>query len=69
MNEKINKNSQAKIKANNKYVKKTYKDLNFKVRPEEREYFYSIARKYNLSNAELLRQAVRFFDENVNKKC
>ena len=60
---KIKKNSDARIRANNKYTKAHYKDIGIKVKPDEAEYIRDTAKKYGLSIARLILQAVRVFDD------
>lgn len=56
------KNSKAKIRANNRYAQKTYKNINIKIKPEEAENIRNIADKHGLSIARLIVEAVRLFE-------
>ena len=58
------KNSRARIEANNRYAKKTDKNISIKVKPNEAEFIRDTARKHNLSIAQLILQSVRAFDNN-----
>lgn len=61
------KNSRAKIEANNRYAQKTYKNISIKIKPHEAEYIRSTAKKFNLSIAQLIIQAVKQFDNNTSE--
>ena len=65
--QKIKKNSDAKIKANNKYSKSHYKNINIKIKPDQADYIKQVADKLNLSIAKLIVNAVKEYD-NVNDK-
>ena len=60
---KIKKNSDARIRANNKYSRSHYKNVSIKIKPDEAEYIRDTAKKYGLSIARLILQAVRVFDD------
>lgn len=56
-----------KIAYNAKYNSKNYKQLKITLREADRDYIWRIADKYGLSNAELIKRAVKLFDETNDK--
>lgn len=61
------KNSAARIKANNKYVKAHYKNVSIKIKPEQAENIRAKARAYNISIAQLIIRAVDEYEpENIS---
>ena len=52
------KNSKAKIEANSRYNKKTYKNIAIRVKPEQAEAIRAKAKAYNISIAQLIIKAV-----------
>ena len=61
------KNSQAKIKANNKYKNKTYKRIGIDVKPEQALYIRAKAERLNISIAQLIIRAVENYEpENIS---
>ena len=62
--EKTKKNSDARIKANNKYAKSHYKNISIKIRPDQAEYIRDVASKNNLSIAQLILNSVTEYDNN-----
>ena len=65
--QKIKKNSDAKIKANNKYKNKTYKRIDIDIRPEIADYIKQVADKKGLSLPQLIINAIKEYD-NQNKE-
>lgn len=61
------KNSRAKIEANNRYKNKTYKRIAIDIKPTEADYIRDTAKKYNLSIAQLILQAVKMFNDNQHE--
>ena len=58
------KNSDARIRANNKYKNAHYKRVGIDVKPEEAQYIKDTAKKYDMSIAQLILNAVKEFDIN-----
>ena len=58
------KNSDARIRANNKYKNAHYKRIGIDVKPEEAQYIKETAKKYNMSIAQLILNSVKQFDRN-----
>ena len=65
--QKIKKNSDAKIKANDRYNKKHYKNISIRIKPDQADYITQVADKLNLSIAKLIVNAVKEYD-NINDK-
>ena len=70
-NIKVKKNSDAKIRANNKYSKTHYKRIGIDIKPDEADYIRQLAKDKDLSITQLILQAVRVFDDvsRQNDKC
>ena len=66
MDENIKKNSDARIRANNKYKNAHYKRVGIDVKPEEAQYIKDTAKKYDISIAQLILTSVKEFDVNHN---
>ena len=66
MDENIKKNSDARIRANNKYKNAHYKRVGIDVKPEEAQYIRDTAKKYDMSIAQLILTSVKEFDVNHN---
>ena len=66
MDENIKKNSDARIRANNKYKNAHYKRVGIDVKPEEAQYIRDTAKKYDMSIAQLVLTSVKEFDVNHN---
>ena len=66
MDENIKKNSDARIRANNKYKNAHYKRVGIDVKPEEAQYIKDTAKKYDMSIAQLVLTSVKEFDVNHN---
>ena len=66
MDENIKKNSDARIRANNKYKNAHYKRVGIDVKPEEAQYIKDTAKKYDMSIAQLILTSVKEFDVNHN---
>lgn len=58
------KNSDARIRANAKYNRKTYKQIKINVRPDQAEKIRDTAQRYHLSLAQLIITAVDYFNTN-----
>ena len=58
----IKKNSDARIRANNKYNKSHYKNISIRLAPNKINYIKQVAINKDLSIAQLIYQAVRAFD-------
>ncbi len=56
------KNSDAKIKANDRYKNKTYKRIAIDIKPNQADFIRDTAKKNNLSIAQLIINAVELFD-------
>lgn len=56
--------SEAQNKATQKYIKKNLEEVRFWVKKGEKDRYKELAEKYNMSLAELLRQAVEEYAEN-----
>ena len=63
-NEQKKKNSDARIKANDKYNKANYKNISIRVKPEQAEKIRGSAARHNLSLAQLITKAVTEYDRN-----
>lgn len=62
MNNVQKKNSDAKIKANDKYNKKHYKNISIRIRPDQAEKIRETAQRHHLSLAQLIITAVDYLD-------
>lgn len=56
------KNSDARIRANNKYKNAHYKRIGIDVKPEEAQYIKDTAKKYDMSIAQLILTSVKEYD-------
>lgn len=63
-NEQKKKNSDARIKANDKYNKANYKNISIRVKPEQAEKIRESAQQHNFSLAQLIIKAVTEYDRN-----
>lgn len=63
-NEQKKKNSDARIKANDKYNKANYKNISIRVKPEQAEKIRESAARHDLSLAQLIIKAVTEYDRN-----
>ena len=59
------KNSKARIKANGKYLKNNYKRINIAVRPEQADRIKEIAKRFNLSLAQLIVDSVQLYNDTM----
>lgn len=59
------KNSKARIKANGKYLKNNYKRINIAVRPEQADRIKEIAKRFNLSLAQLVVDSVQLYNDTM----
>ncbi len=59
-----NKNSAAKIKANNKYTSAHYKQLKVCVKPADFDFIDSYAKEHGISKAQLIVKAIRYVADN-----
>ena len=65
--QKIKKNSDAKIKANDRYNKKHYKNISIRTKPDQADYIKQVADRKGLSLPQLIVNAVKEYD-NQNKE-
>lgn len=59
------KNSKARIKANGKYLKNNYKRINIAVRPEQADRIKEIAKRFDLSLAQLIVDSVQLYNDTM----
>ena len=59
------KNSKARIKANGKYLKNNYKRINIAVRPEQADRIKEIAKRFDLSLAQLIIDSVQLYNDTM----
>lgn len=64
-NKQKNKNSAAKIKANNKWIQTNYKRMQISTTPEQADYIRETAKKYNITIVQLILNSIKLFEENV----
>lgn len=57
------KNSDAKIKANNRYKNKAYKRIAIDIKPDQADFIRDTAKKNNISIAQLIIRAVSLYDD------
>ena len=57
-NERKAKNSEARIRANNKYKKANYKQIKIEIRPEQAEIIRNTAKQFDISIAQLIINSV-----------
>ena len=60
-NNNKNRNSAAKIKANNKYSLSHYKNVSVKIKPDQADFIRAIAKQNKISLAQLIIDAVRVY--------
>jgi type IV secretory pathway VirB10-like protein len=63
-NERKAKNSEARIRANNKYTRANYKNVSIKIRPEQAEAIRETAKQFNISIAQLIINSVNEYKTN-----
>ena len=63
-NERKAKNSEARIKANNKYSRANYKNVSIKIRPEQAEAIRETAKQFDISIAQLIINSVNEYKMN-----
>ena len=63
-NERKAKNSEARIKANNKYSRANYKNVSIKIRPEQAEAIRETAKQFDISIAQLIINSVNEYRTN-----
>lgn len=63
-NERKAKNSEARIKANNKYSRANYKNVSIKIRPEQAEAIRETAKQFDISIAQLIINSVNEYKTN-----
>ena len=63
-NERKAKNSEARIRANNKYTNANYQNINIKIRPEQAEAIRETAKQFNISIAQLIINSVNEYKIN-----
>lgn len=63
-NERKAKNSEARIRANNKYTRANYKNVSIKIRPEQAEIIRDTAKQFNISIAQLIINSVNEYKTN-----
>lgn len=65
-NNNKNRNSAAKIKANNKYSLSHYKNVSVKIKPQDADFIRAIAKQNKISLAQLIIDAVNEYSVNHN---
>ena len=63
-NERKAKNSEARIRANNKYTRANYKNVSIKIRPEQAEAIRETAKQFDISIAQLIINSVYEYKTN-----
>lgn len=63
-NERKKKNSEARIRANNKYTNANYQNINIKIRPEQAEIIRNTAKQFDISIAQLIINSVNEYKTN-----
>ena len=63
-NERKAKNSEARIRANNKYKKANYKQIKIEIRPEQAEAIRETAKQFDISIAQLIINSVNEYKTN-----
>ena len=63
-NERKAKNSEARIRANNKYTRANYKNVSIKIRPEQAEAIRETAKQFDISIAQLIINSVNEYRTN-----
>ena len=63
-NERKAKNSEARIRANNKYTNANYQNINIKIRPEQAEAIRETAKQFDISIAQLIINSVNEYKIN-----
>lgn len=63
-NERKAKNSEARIRANNKYTNANYQNINIKIRPEQAEIIRNTAKQFDISIAQLIINSVNEYKMN-----
>lgn len=63
-NERKAKNSEARIRANNKYTNANYQNINIKIRPEQAEAIRETAKQFDISIAQLIINSVNEYKTN-----
>ena len=63
-NERKAKNSEARIRANNKYTRANYKNVSIKIRPEQAEAIRETAKQFDISIAQLIISSVNEYKTN-----
>lgn len=63
-NERKAKNSEARIRANNKYSRANYKNVSIKIRPDQAEIIRNTAKQFNISIAQLIINSVNEYKTN-----
>ena len=63
-NERKTKNSEARIRANNKYKKANYKQIKIEIRPEQAEIIRNTAKQFDISIAQLIINSVNEYKTN-----
>lgn len=63
-NERKAKNSEARIRANNKYTRANYKNVSIKIRPEQAEIIRNTAKQFDISIAQLIINSVNEYKTN-----
>jgi hypothetical protein len=63
-NERKAKNSEARIRANNKYTNANYQNINIKIRPEQAEIIRNTAKQLDISIAQLIINSVNEYKTN-----
>ena len=66
-NKQKNKNSAAKIKANNKWIQTNYKRMQISTTPEQADYIRETAKKYNITIVQLILNSIKLFEENAER--
>lgn len=64
MENKQRKSSEAQIRANSKYNKKTYNNIAIRVKPIEFDFIDNLAKSQNLSKASLIVRALHYIADN-----
>lgn len=59
-----NKNSAARIRANNKYNRAHYKKISADLKPDEVEFIKTYAKDHNISIAQLILKSVQYIADN-----
>ena len=66
-NKQKNKNSAAKIKANNKWIQTNYKRMQISTTPEQADYIRETAKKYDITIVQLILNSIKLFEENAER--